>query len=257
MPPLTREQLSVRRSGRRRDERIRHRRVVATIILPLTVAVLLAVVIGLFVVRSGSGSGSGAGQAAGSVAPPVAAAAPPAAGAGDVVVARAAGADLHLPIARSQVTAIVFRAVDDPAAIALAPNSGGISYDVASSDGTPGPDTGSLDVGAAAGTPVYSPVDGTVTMVAPYVVAGRQEGYELSIAPTEAADVVVQLTHLETPAGGSAPTVGSPVRAGLAPPVGQVSDFSRVADQELAQYTSDSGNHVHIEVVRLGGDLVP
>ena len=89
------------------------------------------------------------------------AAAPPASGAGDVVIARASGVDLHLPIARSQITAVAFRAVDEPGAVALTPNGGGIAYDIAPSEGRPGPETGSVDVGAPAGTPVYSPVDGT------------------------------------------------------------------------------------------------
>jgi hypothetical protein len=228
--------------------------VAVRVLLPLLGIALLAVVIGLFIANS---SGSASSDAQGMVAPPVTAAAPPAAGAGDVVIARAGGVDLHLPIARAQITAVAFRAVDEPGAVALTPNGDGISYDIAPRDGRPGPETGSVDVGASAGTPVYSPVDGTVTSVAPYMVAGRQQGYQVTIAPTDAADVVVQLTHLETPAGASAPTVGAPVRAGLAPPIGQVQDFSGVAEQEIARYTSDSGNHVHIEVVRTGADLVP
>ncbi len=254
MPPLTREQLAVRRSGRRRDERTRHRRVAVRIILPLLGVAVLAIAIGLFVSNS---SGSASSEAPGAVAPPVTAAAPPASGAGDVVIARASGVDLHLPIARSQITAVAFRAVDEPGAVALTPNGGGIAYNIAPSEGRPGPETGSVDVGAPAGTPVYSPVDGTVTSVAPYMVAGRQQGYQISIAPSDASDVVVQMTHLETPAGGTAPTVGAMVRAGLAPPIGQVRDFSRVAQQEIARYTSDSGNHVHIELVRTGAGLVP
>jgi len=252
MPPLTREQLAVRRLGRRRDERIHHRRLAVQIIVPLVGVLLLAVVVALLVVKSGSASS----DEAGSVAPPVAAA-PPAEGAGDVVIAQAGGVALHLPISRSQVTAVAFRAVDEPGAVALDPNGDGISYEVAPREGRPGPETGSVDVGAAAGTPVYSPVDGTVTSVAPYMVAGRQEGYQVSIAPSDAADVIVQLNHLETPAGAVAPTVGTPLRAGLGPPIGQVRDFSTVAEQEIAHYTSDSGNHVHLEIVRTGTDLVP
>jgi hypothetical protein len=253
MPPLTREQLVVRRLGRRQDERIRHRRLAAQVIVPLVGVMLLAGLIALLVVNSGSASS----EDAGSVAPPVTPAAPPAEGAGDVVIAQAGGVAIHLPISRSQVTAVAFRAVDEPGAVALDPNGDGISYEVAPRDGRPGPETGSVDVGAAAGTPVYSPVDGTVTSVAPYMVAGRQEGYQVSIAPADAADVIVQLNHLEPPAGAAAPTVGQPLRAGLAPPIGQVRDFSAVAEQEIARYTSDSGNHVHIEVVRVGTDLVP
>jgi hypothetical protein len=258
MPPLTREQLAVRRSTRRRDDRLRHRRLAVSVTLPLLGLALLAVVIGLIV---GGSSSSASSDAPGTVAPPVLNASAPASGSAgtkaDVVLARADGVDLHLPIDRSMITAIAFRAVDDPGAVAMTPSSGGVSYRVASNDSQSGPDTGSVDVGAPAGTPVFSPVDGTVASVSPYLVAGRQQGYQVGIAPSAAADVQVELTHLESPAGSSPPAVGTPVRAGLKPALGQVRDFSHVAQQDLSQYTSDSGNHVHIEVVRISSDIAP
>jgi hypothetical protein len=64
-----------------------------------------------------------------------------------------------------------------------------------------------------------------------------------------------RLTHLDDPASGPRPSVGEPVRAGVTP-LGRVRDFSRVADQELAQFTADAGNHVHMELIRTDSALV-
>ena len=46
------------------------------------------------------------------------------------------------------------------------------------------------------------------------------------------------------------------VRAGQTP-LGRVRDFSPVAQQEIAEFTNDSGNHVHMELVRTTADLIP
>ena len=97
---------------------------------------------------------------------------------------------LELPIAQSRVTAIGYHASGD-GALALDPvgqqaNQGlvsrvarsifgggtsGLRYYVLGGDG--GPATASLDVGAAPGTDVYSPVDGTIVGITPYVLVGQ------------------------------------------------------------------------------------
>jgi hypothetical protein len=256
MPHLTRDQLAVRRATRRHRDRLRHRRLLLAIGASLLSVGLVALAL---VLSSGAGPTSGINgeSVAGPVAPPVAG--PPqraARPASAVVLATVAGLELRMPVDPVKTTAIVFRAVDDPMVVALDP-AGDIGSDVAPSDGVDGPTTGSVDVGAAAGTAVVSPVDGTVASVAPYTVAGRPEGYQVAITPADASGVVVEINHLDPPVGGTTPTVGSPVRAGVGPAIGQVRDFSKVAVQELAKYTSDSGNHVHLEVVRTGSDLLP
>jgi murein DD-endopeptidase MepM/ murein hydrolase activator NlpD len=172
-----------------------------------------------------------------------------------LVIARLPGLDLRLPVDRGQVTAIAFRAVDDPNALALAPGDG-IDHRVAPSDGRAGADTSGVDVGAPATAPVYAPVDGMITAVTPYLVSGRQEGYQVAIAPTVAAGMVVTLNHLEAVTGRRPPSVGHPVQAGVTV-LGRVRDFTGVVKQEISRYTSDSGNHVHIEVLRTGSDQAP
>jgi hypothetical protein len=39
--------------------------------------------------------------------------------------------------------------------------------------------------------------------------------------------------------------------------LGRIRDFSSVGPQQIARYTADAGNHVHIEVVRSGVGLAP
>jgi len=110
--------------------------------------------------------------------------------------------------------------------------------------GGAGPSTGALDVGAAAGTEAFAPVDGTVVSIQPYVLDGKQYGHRLGIQPSGAPSVVVALTHVRA---DPALTVGSPVTSGTTK-VGVVLDFSQVEQQALARRTGDAGNHVTIQV---------
>jgi hypothetical protein len=119
---------------------------------------------------------------------------------------------------------------------------GGPSYYVDSSG--QGPSTGSVDVGAVAGTAVYSPVDGKVKGIAPYVIDGTTHGSVIEIQPTATPADVVTLTNLSADPGIA---VGSPVSAAKTK-LGTIVDLSKVLSQEMAKYTSDAGNHVHIEV---------
>ena len=110
--------------------------------------------------------------------------------------------------------------------------------------GGEGPGTGALDVGAAEGTDVYSPVDGTVVSIGNYVLNGKAYGNTLEIQPTDDASVVVVVTRMRA---DPSLTVGEPVSAGLSK-IGSVIDLSTVEKQSLASVTHDAGNHVSIEV---------
>src|SRR5262249_31693929 len=103
---------------------------------------------------------------------------------------------------------------------------------------------GGLDVGAPAGTSVYSPVDGRVVGVTPYIVDGRAFGDRIDIQPSRAPSVVVALTHLDAPKSLS---VRSMVTAAQSL-IGTVTDLSKVEGQALARYTNDAGNHVALAV---------
>src|SRR5205085_11490030 len=76
--------------------------------------------------------------------------------------------------------------------------------------GGEGASTAALDIGAAPGTDVYAPVDGTIAGMTPLVVNGRAFGMRMDIQPTAAPSLVLTVTHLRP---DPALTVGSPVTA--------------------------------------------
>lgn len=209
---------------------------------------MLAIVLGVMGNRSGSDSGP--------LASPVpssdlsSGARPP-----ELVIARAGGVDIHLPVDPERLTAMAFHPIDDPSGVALEA-AGTVPIHRSDPRGRVGPETAGLDVGAPAGTTVYAPVDGVVASVSDYVVSGRVEGYELTITPAVAASgLALRVTHLADRETGDRPSVGTPVRAGVTP-LGTVHDFSGAAVQELSRFTSDSGNHVALALIRSQAALV-
>jgi hypothetical protein len=177
------------------------------------------------------------------------------------VVARLGTLHLQLPVNASRVTAIGYFAAED-GAIALSPvgtqaNEGLLKRlvhkVVGGGGGSPrwymlpgghGASASALDVGAAPGTDVYAPADGTVVGIGKVVLNGRTYGARIDIQPTAAPSLVVSVSHI---AADPSLTVGSMVTAN-ASKLGIVLDFSRAERQALSRYTNDAGNHVLIEV---------
>ena len=177
------------------------------------------------------------------------------------IVATMGSLRLQLPVAQSAVTAIGYHRAG-PGALTLDPvgrqgNAGPLSrlwHRIAGTkqdglvwfqlSGSRGPGTSALDVGAASGTDVYSPVDGVVVGIADYVVSNRVQGARIDIRPQEAPSVVVSLTHLRA---DPALTVGSPIASGRSK-IGVVLDLSKVEYQALARHTQDAGNNVTLEI---------
>ena len=165
---------------------------------------------------------------------------------------------LQMPIAQGKRTAIGYHAAPD-GALALTPlghqgNEGVLARVVhkvfGGGGGSPtwyrlssGPTT-ALDVGAAPGTDVYAPVDGTIIGITPYVVAGHRYGSRVDIQPQSAPSLIVSLTQLKA---DPSLAVGVNVVSG-ATRIGLVVDLSRVERQALARFTNDAGNHVSVEV---------
>lgn len=176
------------------------------------------------------------------------------------VVALQGSVRLMLPVPQSRLTAIGYHA--SPGSLELRPvgrqiNQGlvgrvarrlfgagasGVRYYVVGGSG--GPATSSLDVGASPGTAVYSPVDGTIVGITPYVVAGKHLGARIDVQPSGNPSIVVSLTHLRP---DPSLTVGSTLAATTSK-VGTIIDFAAVERQALARVTQDAGNHVAIEV---------
>jgi murein DD-endopeptidase MepM/ murein hydrolase activator NlpD len=182
------------------------------------------------------------------------------------IVALKDGLRLQLPVARP--TALGFHAAGD-GAVSLTPvghqgNEGGLAHLFhklfGGGGGGPtwyqlgggGPSNSALDVGAAPGTDVYAPVDGTVVGVTPYVLDGRQYGVELDVQPQTTPSFVVAVVHLSP---DPSIKVGAPVVSGVTK-IGTVIDLSSVEHQALARFTQDAGNNVSLEV-RPAATLAP
>jgi len=105
-------------------------------------------------------------------------------------------------------------------------------------------DLRTLDVGAVAGTDVYSPVDGTVVAIRDHVVSGNVVGAEIELRPTSAPSLVVLLQNVRP---DRALTVGANVAAGSSK-LGRVADIRRFERQALARHAPDGGNNVSIQV---------
>jgi hypothetical protein len=165
---------------------------------------------------------------------------------------------LQLPISQHRVTAIGYHSAHD-GALSLKPvghqaNEGLVQRIVhgifGGGGGSPrwyqlsGGSTSAIDVGAAVGSDVYSPVDGTVVAIRPFVVEGKPYGSEIDIQPQTAPSLVVAVTQLDA---DPALTVGTSVVSG-ATKLGRVADLAAIERQALARYTNDAGNHVTVEV---------
>jgi hypothetical protein len=119
---------------------------------------------------------------------------------------------------------------------------GGVAY--YQLGGGDGPSTGSLNVGAAPGTDVYSPVDGTIVGLRDNVLDGMAYGSVIDIQPSDEPSVVLSITHLRP---DPALRVGSTVSSRTSR-IGSVLDFAGVERLALARFTQDAGNHVAISV---------
>ena len=174
------------------------------------------------------------------------------------IVAQRGPLPLQLPVSQSRLTAIGYHSAND-GALSLQPsghqaNEGVVQRIVhgifGGGGGSPrwyqlgGGGTSAIDVGAPVGSDVYSPVNGTVVAIRPFVVEGRQFGSEIDIQPQTAPGLVVAVTQL---VADPALTVGTAVASG-ATKLGRVANLAAVEQQALARYTNDTGNHVTVEV---------
>jgi hypothetical protein len=224
----------------------------------LAVLIALAVIALVTILLSAFG---GTGKAVQSAPPASASRLLPAGPPQPEIVARLGSLHLQLPVSQSRVTAIGYQGGSD-GALQLTPlgtqaNQGLIKRVVHSvfggSSGHPrwyqlpggtGPSLSSIDVGATAGTDIYSPVDGTIVAIDDVVLNNQPYGSRIEIQPTGAPSLVVSVSHVRV---DPSLVVGSPVSA-VGSKLGSIIDFNHVERQALARYTNDSGNHVVVEV---------
>ena len=174
------------------------------------------------------------------------------------IVAQRGLVRLQLPVSQGRLTAIGYHSAGD-GALSLQPvghqaNEGLVQRIVhgifGGGGGSPrwyqlgGDGTSAIDVGAPVGSDVYSPVDGTVVAIRPFVVEGKTFGSAIDIQPQTAPSLVVAVTQL---VADPALTVGTSVVSG-ATKLGRIADLAAIERQALARYTNDAGNHVTVEV---------
>ena len=184
-----------------------------------------------------------------------------------LIVSTVGALRVQLPIEQNRVTAIGYHSVDD-GALALHPlgrrgNQGMVARLVERVFGAPdssivwyqlaGNETSALDVGAAPGTDVYSPVDGTIVGITDYVLNGQTRGVRIDIRPLTAPALLVSVTRLRA---DPALTVGSSVAAGSTR-LGMVLDLAHVERQALARFTQDAGNHVTLQTYSAAARNIP
>lgn len=104
------------------------------------------------------------------------------------------------------------------------------------------PDT-AADVGALAGAGVLAPLDGTVVLVKRYSLYGKYPDVQIHIRPDAAPTVDCVIIHIEDPTVKA----GDRVMAGITP-IGRVRKLSDRIHHQLGDYTSDPGDHVHLQL---------
>ena len=244
-------QRRARTTRRRQIDRERRLRRLA-VLVALSIVALVTVLLSAF-----GGTGSPVQTAAPASASRLLPAGPPL----PEIVARLGSLHIQLPVSQSRVTAIGYQGGSE-GALSLSPlgtqaNQGLLRRAVhaifGGSSGAPrwyqlngglGPSLSSIDVGAPAGTDVYSPVDGTILAINDVVLNDQVYGSQIDIQPAGAPSLVVSVSHVRV---DPSLVVGSPVSS-AASKLGSIVDFTHAERQSLAKYTNDSGNHVVIEV---------
>jgi murein DD-endopeptidase MepM/ murein hydrolase activator NlpD len=107
----------------------------------------------------------------------------------------------------------------------------------------PGKPDSAADVGAAPGSTVYSPVDGTVVRIRPYKLYGRVDDFEIHIQPTGHPELDLVMIHVDELQVAK----GDAVSAGVTP----LAVVRKISDQihtQLADYVTEGGNHAHFQI---------
>lgn len=104
------------------------------------------------------------------------------------------------------------------------------------------PDT-AADIGADPGSPLYSPVTGTVVLVKKYNLYNKYPDFQIHIQPDGFPNVDVVLIHLTDPRVKA----GARVEAGVTP-LGAVRKLSDKINLQLRSYTTNGGNHIHLQL---------
>ena len=173
--------------------------------------------------------------------------------------ARIGDRNLLLPVAAGNATIIAYQPVSDDRAVQFSPtgeqaNSNAlvrffrgifagapsVRYYLLTGQGSGA--TGSILVGAAAGSPVRAPVSGTVTAVKQYKLYGKYDDVQIDIRPDEMSGITFSILFVEDPVV----SIGEVVTAGKTG-LGKVRECPQELGKQLSIYTHDSGSHVFMQ----------
>jgi len=107
----------------------------------------------------------------------------------------------------------------------------------------PGKPDSAVDVGANPGSPVLSPVTGTVVKVKRYKLYGQFDDYEVHIQPDGHPGLDVVMIHLNSVTARPGDRV-----VGGASQLAQVRRLPKAVASQLRSYTKNHGYHTHIQV---------
>lgn len=178
------------------------------------------------------------------------------------VFALAGGIRLRLPVETDQLTLVGYHQATNDLARTMRPVPfRTMSYGLPAMDGfvpglprsidhltmwrtgRSGPPTRAVDVGAPAGSAVLSPVDGVVTALRPYELYGVTPDVEIHVRPDGVRGLEVVLLHVDR----TRVRRGDRVEAGRTR-LADVRRLSRRLRMQLAYFSHDAGDHVHVQV---------
>lgn len=109
-----------------------------------------------------------------------------------------------------------------------------------------------LDMGAAPGTAIWSPVSGTVIEVRSYLLYEKYEDFEIHIRPEGRDNVDAVLIHVQD----VKVEAGDTVKGGITQ-IGTVRQMSDKMDIQLSGYTANGGDHTHFQLNRHPAEGAP
>lgn len=173
------------------------------------------------------------------------------------VFAKLRSKSLLLPVPLASVTIVAYSPLDDELAITLTPigrrvdanlaargaliDGESIPYYVLDKKSRTASETTSVDIGAAPGTAVVSPIAGTVVRVSQYRLFGKYDDVRIDIRPQGLSDVILSVLLIEEPQVkiGESVVGGKTVLGFVRNPVPELA-------KRIAALTGEEGAHVHL-----------
>lgn len=195
------------------------------------------------------------------------------------LIAEEGGTEIHLAIDPNELTAIAFHQASGDYALhmtSLVPDADmatanalkavpPVAEDATFDDGVwhgcvlrlwrsnrSGQPDSALDMGAAPGTAVWSPISGTVIEVRPYLLYEKHEDFEVHIRPSGRDDIVAVLIHVQD----VKVKAGDSVKGGVTQ-IGAVRQMSDKINIQLGGYTTNGGDHTHFQLNRYPAEGAP